>query len=61
MGIVFSAFVVCIVWTAHRLRVHAVSREHFEPFQALPKTVPEVFVLDPRGEEPVAADGEPRP
>jgi len=66
MGIVFSAFVVCVIWTAHRLRVHPVQREYFEPFQPLPKTVPEVFALDPRVQTPPtgagtspAPDGEP--
>ncbi|HEY5647637.1 MAG TPA: MFS transporter [Pseudomonadales bacterium] len=60
MGIVFLAFLVCVVWTARRLQTHSVQRTHFEPFQPVPKTGPEVFAMDPRiGETPVV-DEEPR-
>lgn len=56
------AFVCCVAWTALRLRTHEVRREHFEPFQPLPKTTPEVAVLDPRMAEHDAEQlGEGRP
>jgi MFS family permease len=42
------AFLSCVLWTALRLRTHTVRRDYFEPFQPLPKTTPEVAVLDPR-------------
>ena len=48
MNIITIAFVACLLWTALRLYTHPVGREHFEPYQPLPKTSPEVLVLDPR-------------
>jgi MFS family permease len=56
------AFLCCVVWTGVRLKAHSARRDYFEPFQPLPKTSPEVAVLDPRMEgEPVSEleDGGP--
>lgn len=51
MGIIAAAFACCLAWTMLRLRTHEVSRDYFEPFQALPKTTPEIVSLDPRLDE----------
>jgi hypothetical protein len=48
MVIIALAFAIGIIWTALRLRVHEADRTYFEPYQPLPKTTPEVAVLDPR-------------
>lgn len=48
MIILCAAFVLCVLWTALRLKSHTVRRDHFEPFQPLPKTSLEVITLDPR-------------
>ena len=45
MTTIAVAFTVCIVWTAMRMRTHAVTRDHFEPYQPLPKTALEVVEL----------------
>jgi MFS family permease len=50
MGIIGVAFAISVGWTYLRLRTHTVTRDYFEPYQPLPETGTEVFVLDPRGE-----------
>ena len=58
--IVFGAFLVSALWTLLRIRSHPVARAHFEPYQSLPKTTPEVLSMDPRTDEedvdPVVAE-----
>ncbi|TNF86757.1 MAG: MFS transporter [Gammaproteobacteria bacterium] len=51
LSIVLAAFLASVLWTLLRIRSHPVTREHFEPYQPLPKTSPEVLVMDPRGHE----------
>ncbi len=49
MIILGLTFFLSVVWTALRMRVHPVSREHYEPFQLMPKTTVEAAVMNPRG------------
>ena len=46
--IVLGAFALSVIWTSLRIRSHPVQRAHFEPYQPLPKTSPEVLAMDPR-------------
>ncbi len=48
LAIVLVAFLISVLWTLLRIRRHPVSRAHFEPYQPLPKTSPEVLAMDPR-------------
>ena len=49
--VVFAAFALSVLWTLLRIRHHPVHREHFEPYQPVPKTSPEVLAMDPRVDE----------
>jgi MFS family permease len=51
LGMIAGAFLLSVLWTLLRLRSHPVAREHFEPYQPLPKTTPEVLSMDPRTDE----------
>ncbi len=44
------AFGACLAWTLTMILRHNASRDHFEPYQPLPKTTPEVVTLDPRNQ-----------
>ena len=54
------AFGTCLGWTVARILRHKVSRDHFEPYQPLPKTTPEVVTLDPRNQLDELNDPTPR-
>lgn len=53
LAIVMGAFLLSVVWTLLRIRSHPVAREHFEPYQPLPKTSAEVLSMDPRMDDTV--------
>jgi len=43
-----------ILWIVLRLRVHEARREHYEPYQAIPKTTLAAAELDPRADKGVS-------
>ncbi|MCR9259610.1 MAG: MFS transporter [Pseudomonadaceae bacterium] len=47
--LIAAAFAVSAVWTGARLVLHHVSRDHFEPYQMVPKTTMAAVDMDPRG------------
>jgi MFS family permease len=51
LGMIGAAFALSVIWTLQRIRSHPVARDHFEPYQALPKTTPEVLSMDPRTDD----------
>jgi MFS family permease len=51
MVTILLAFVACAVWTLLRMGTHTVMRNHYEPYQPLPKTTTEAISLDPRMSE----------
>lgn len=50
MIILGLTFLLSVLWTALRMRVHPVTRDHYEPFQLMPKTTVEAAVMNPRGD-----------
>jgi len=50
-------FMLAAGWTLYRLRSHAVTREHYQPFVNLPDTTQSAIDMDPRGEAKEETDG----
>lgn len=50
MIILIGTFTLSGIWTLARMKAHTVQRDHFEPFQLMPKTTLEVVAMDPRGD-----------